>query len=176
MPENPTFLREAVLRNLAFALDPHLKPLARWLRWLGYDAILFKHSPRSLQEARRIKGRIYLTTSRTGFSLAIKALRPALLLPLRGSTEEQLRTVLLLLEITPTLRFDRCSVCNAPLEWVEKEEIKCTIPERVSEEGMEFRRCPRCRRIYWEGDHVERIRTIYQRVCGTNPTPSQDMP
>jgi len=164
------------LRYLAFALDPHLKPLARWLRWLGYDAILLKHSPRSLFEARRIRGRIYLTTSRTGFSLALKALRPALLLPGSGSTDQYLKILFQILEITPTLRFDRCSLCNTPLERVGREEVKGRIPEGLKEEEMEFLRCPRCRKIYWEGDHVERIRRIYQRIFGEKPTPSQDMP
>jgi uncharacterized protein with PIN domain len=51
----------------------------------------------------------------------------------------------------------RCSLCNAPIEKVEKAAVLNRLPPKVAEVYEDFYRCTGCGHIYWQGSHVERI-------------------
>lgn len=39
-------------------------------------------------------------------------------------------------------------------------------PADVLQEQELLTRCPSCRRVYWEGSHTERIRSVAERLLG----------
>ncbi len=55
-------------------------------------------------------------------------------------------------EKTPA--FGRCLECNAPLEKISREQARPSVPFFVYQIHHEFRRCPKCRRVFWPGNHV----------------------
>ncbi len=141
-----------------FAVDAMLGGLARWLRIVGYDTV---YGPRIEDEAlvRRAadEGRWLLTRdarlprewSVEGY-LLVEADEPL----------EQLREVLNRLELRPRedRAFTRCPRCNALLDTAGAAEVEDEVPRRVLAAKAEFRRCPGCGQVYWEGSHVRRIR------------------
>lgn len=58
--------------------------------------------------------------------------------------------------------FTRCMVCNAPLEATAYRDVADALPAEVRGDprvrSAGFRRCPSCRRVYWEGSHTRRMR------------------
>ena len=58
--------------------------------------------------------------------------------------------------------FNRCVVCNAPLR-----PAGPGLGARFAEASLNGRRevnaCPCCERLYWEGDHVRRMRARLER-------------
>ncbi len=55
-------------------------------------------------------------------------------------------------EATP---FGRCLECNSPLEKVSRDQARPSVPFFVYQIHYDFRRCPKCRRVYWPGNHVQ---------------------
>jgi uncharacterized protein with PIN domain len=45
---------------------------------------------------------------------------------------------------------------------VDKEEIEFLVPEFVFHNFSNFRRCPSCGKVYWQGSHTEGIRDLLQ--------------
>jgi uncharacterized protein with PIN domain len=142
--------------ELKFFLEGSLKGLAKWLRFFGYTAevwekrleweVIYKH-----------KDWYFLITSPETARLLDKAGLKYALLP-REDLKKQLRFLIKKLEIDPKLSLDRCSVCGEKLVPVSKESIKDRVPPRVYKFYEEFNYCPGCGRIYWEGDHIKRLR------------------
>ena len=54
--------------------------------------------------------------------------------------------------------FSRCLRCNALLETAAKADVLGQVPPHAAELHEEFRRCPECGRVYWQGGH-------YRRMC-----------
>jgi uncharacterized protein len=79
--------------------------------------------------------------------------------------ERQLAEVLerfsLVGEMTP---FVRCLRCNTLLEGVDRDAVAERLLPCTREAFTEFRRCPGCERIYWQGSHHEALRTLLDRV------------
>ena len=72
---------------------------------------------------------------------------------------EQLRQVVDAFDIDPTARlFRRCAECNGDLMEVPRTEVVGRVPEFVWQTQTHFRRCSRCRHIYWDATHVARVR------------------
>lgn len=141
-----------------------LERLARWLRVLGVDAAsVGEEDDRALVRAAGGEGRILLTRDR---ALAAAWPAPERVLLLRGGTPlQQLREVLSRFPVPrPRELFTRCLVCNAELRPASAEEVAALAPEEARERFPEFRRCPECGRLYWEGSHARRMRAALARV------------
>lgn len=147
---------------MKFVIDNMLKGLLRWLRFLGFDAV--ELNPRSWSESggEQYSQRVFLTTSSKHFQswhVGRKILIPYDKIP------DQLNYVDGRLQIFKRAHFlSRCSICNAELAAVDKSEITGEIPDNVADRFEEFMRCPSCRRIYWEGGHVKRLRDKLERM------------
>jgi uncharacterized protein len=74
---------------------------------------------------------------------------------------EVLRRFELLKSIHP---FERCVHCNSPLEIIEKKKIQDRLLPATRQHFDEFRICPVCHQIYWQGSHHQRIQQFIQRV------------
>ena len=57
------------------------------------------------------------------------------------------------------------TVCNAPLVPVAKEAIRDRLEPKTRKHYHRFFRCGECGKIYWEGSHVGRMRTIIDRAA-----------
>jgi uncharacterized protein with PIN domain len=143
-----------------FFCDDHLRRLARWLRAAGHDAAWERAIGDATLLARcRAEDRVLLTLDR---ALAERAGPVACLLPSHDPIE-QLRFVARRHHLDLLARaFTRCPVCNGPLAEAAPGEVD--VPARVRETCDRFRRCARCGRAYWEGDHVRHMRERFRGI------------
>lgn len=142
--------------EVKFVTENNVGKLARWLRLIGYDTLLFKQK----DDVQMIKtalseGRVILTKD-TQF------------MKRRLVTNGKLKTVLVeqddpklqLQEVMKTLNlnyhfkpFSLCLECNQVLIARDKEEVKNLVPTHVFETQTQYTECPACHRIYWKGTH-----------------------
>ncbi len=147
--------------KIRFLADAMVGKLGRWLRILGYDVSTFKRQAKQTCESRnkllekgRVENRLILT--RDPYLLKQRNL-PACLFIQDDYLEDQLRQVLKDLHLKPEPFLNRCLDCNSPLVDIPKEEAKNRVPPYVFQTQTEFSECPHCKKIYWEGTHVERM-------------------
>lgn len=156
-------MRDHPLRDPRFVLDAHLGKLATYMRMLGFDT-LYKNDytdPR-LMALSRNKGRILLSKDRrlvhkSGLTRAyeVRALRP----------REQLTEVMERFDLYRLARpFERCMVCNTPLETAHKSDVAGRVPPQVWREHDAFRVCPDCHRAYWSGGHHRRMQAFIREL------------
>ncbi|MFQ5465130.1 MAG: Mut7-C RNAse domain-containing protein [Thermodesulfobacteriota bacterium] len=139
-----------------FFADAMLGRLATWMRALGYDVLYERDIPdgellrRSIEEGRVILTRDTLLVRRRaacGRSFFVTCDR----------VRDQVREVARRFPPDPGLFLTRCLRCNAPLAEAPKEDVRGRVPPYVFETQEAFRRCPRCRRVYWAGTHRDRM-------------------
>jgi uncharacterized protein with PIN domain len=135
-----------------FAVDRMLARLARWLRLMGAD-VLFDPALGGGELLRRARdeGRTVVTRD--------KRLRtaPDVIFLSANLFREQLREVLAQCPFDPRAHaFTRCSECNEPLQWLERNLVARRVPPFVFASHDKFACCPRCGKIYWDATHVAR--------------------
>ncbi len=118
--------------------------LAKWVRIIGYDAAYPKSFPapnRRFLSTKKIDGAAYVLIT-------------------RHDSIEQLKEILSKIGVRPDpkLFFSRCVVCNVPVIEIPKTDVAGRVPDQVFDSRSEFRECPHCRRVYWEGSHLTRIK------------------
>jgi uncharacterized protein len=158
-------LRPRPLRDPRFVADGHLGKLARHLRMAGFDVQWGNDwdDDRIVELAGRER-RTILTRDKAmlrrgdverGYFVRSTA------------SEEQLGEVVRALQleglVTP---FVRCRECNAILEDVRKTDVLGVLPEKVRDFYERFKRCPGCKRVYWEGTHFTRMQAVLRRQVG----------
>jgi uncharacterized protein with PIN domain len=141
---------------MEFFLEAGLKGLNKWLRFFGYKTqvcenkidkeIILKH-----------KDKIFLITSPSTAKLLEKAGIKYLLLP-RESLKAQLTVLVHKLNLNTELKLNLCSICGEELIPIKKEDFKELIPPKVYQFYNEFNYCPKCKKLYWEGDHIKRLK------------------
>jgi len=135
-----------------FAVDRMLARLARWLRLMGAD-VLFDPALGGAQLLRRARDEDRILVTRD------KRLRtaPDVIFLRANLFREQLREVLAHTPFDPRERaFTRCSECNEPLQWLERNLVARRVPPFVFASHDKFACCPRCNKIYWDATHVTR--------------------
>lgn len=161
-----THLRPTPLREPKFVLDAHLGRLAAYLRMLGLDAA-YGNSAEDGELARisADEHRILLTRDRgllmrsaVTHGYWLRETAP------RRQAAEIVRRFDLARRIEP---FTRCMACNAPLVPVAKEAIAGRVPPAVAASRQEFRECPACGRVYWQGTHYQRMRRWIEELAPT---------
>lgn len=139
-----------------FFADINVGRLARWLRIMGYDALIFKGADDAdMLTAALAEGRIILTRDAQMLKrrLITRGQVKAKLIK-SDSVGEQLKQVVDTLDLQPSPQpFAICVECNVPLVEKLKEEVQDGVPEYVYQTQNEYRQCPSCRRIYWKGTH-----------------------
>ncbi|MDT8409684.1 MAG: Mut7-C RNAse domain-containing protein [Wenzhouxiangellaceae bacterium] len=161
------------LRELRFVLDVHLGRLAAYLRLLGFDCLY----RRDLDDAEIVdlscaQHRIILSRDvgllknrRVTHGAFVHATDPV----------RQLREMLERFQIQDDLDFfSRCMKCNALLESIGPDELEPgAVPRDVLARFERFDRCTGCRKIYWLGSHVERMRKRLARAGIRLPDPAR---
>ena len=149
-------------RDIVFYLESSLRGLAKWLRFLGYKAEIAKHRI-DLKTILENREKFFLITSEETARVLEKAGAEFLLLP-RDNLKAQIKRLLNKLNLDPELKLDICTVCGVDLIPVNKEDYKEKIPPKAYELYDEFNLCPSCGRVYWEGDHVQRIKEKWKNL------------
>lgn len=146
-----------------FVCDEMLQGVGRWLRAAGYDTLIAsnsEHDARLLQRARD-EGRWLVTRDR---QLSIEHPKDRDIIVLLQSNhvpaclEELTRRCAINWCKAP---FSRCLLCNEPLRQLGEETralLKRPVPEDVGSTNQTLWYCPACRKAYWEGSHVRRMR------------------
>jgi hypothetical protein len=143
--------------SLKFIVDHNVAKLARWLRMMGYDAIVFDQSDdwqmirTALAENRTI---ITKDTSVIKRRVITSGKLRALLVS-SDDPEEQIHQVINTFQLDRSKSLSLCLECNVPLVAIIREEIKDRIPPYVYQTKSQFFQCPVCHRVYWQGTHWE---------------------
>lgn len=146
-----------------FVLDVHLGQLARYLRLVGIDTRYDNHANDDELLAIAMDGGRRLLTRDTGLLKRTRLRRGAFVY----ATEPllQLREVVdrfgLMSRLAP---FTRCARCNAPVEHVDAEQARTTVPERAAAATDVFSRCTGCARLYWRGSHPRKLKERFAAV------------
>ena len=153
----------------AFIVDRNVGRLARWLRMMGYDAVLFGEEGDDKMIATALgQGRTILTRD-TGIPRRRLATTGRLGVFLLDSDNpaEQIRRLVLGLGLDPLLApFSRCLEDNRPLVERTRDEVASRVPPYVFKTQPEFRECPSCHRIYWRGTHWRAMTEELKRFAG----------
>jgi uncharacterized protein len=159
-------LRPKTLRQVRFALDVHLGRLARQLRLFGFDAAYRNDwSDEQLAGLGPREHRIVLTRDRgllmrraITHGYYVRATQP----------DAQLIEVLRRFDLSGSLHpLTRCLVCNGVLLEVAVDQVEAEdLPADIRADPQRLVRCSACRRVYWDGSHVRRLRAIVAKVKG----------
>lgn len=142
--------------ELKFIVDINAGKLAKWLRIMGYDALLFTDE----DDGKMI--RIALNGNRVILTKDSQIMKRRLI------TSGKLKAVLIegddpktqLQQIASTLNlnyqfkpFSVCLQCNQNLVERHKEEVSDLVPPHVLKTQSHYMECPSCHRIFWRGTH-----------------------
>lgn len=156
-------VRTQPLRTIRFVADAHLGGLAHLLRLAGFDTLYDNHfADEAIEALASAEERIVLTRDREllkrrtiTHGCYVRALKP----------EVQLRELFDRLDLARSAHpFRLCLACNVPLRRIDKSDVIGRVPEGVFERQAQFVTCDVCRRIFWEGSHWKRMRTLVDSV------------
>jgi uncharacterized protein with PIN domain len=156
--------------RLRFMVDHNVGKLAKWLRMMGYDSLLFTGlNDTDMVNRAMAEDRIILTRDRgvAGRRAANRGLVKVVLFE-TADPERQIRQVIEEFGLAGEIRpFTRCLECNAVLEDRAAKEIKDRVPPYVAHTQTRYRECPSCRRLYWPGTHWSAMTDMIERLTGT---------
>jgi hypothetical protein len=132
-----------------FVADAMLGKLARWLRYLGYDAVYMREDDAAVAYRARAEDRVLLTRDH-GLARR-RGLR--VILVSSGVLEAQLRQVIDQVGLPPEGTAPRCMACNVPVVSVSQVVAAKQVPAYVARTHTCFDQCPECGKIYWRGTH-----------------------
>ncbi len=153
-----------------FVADNNVGRLARWLRVLGYDTLLFDdRDDNEIISLALGGGRVVLTRDR-GMLMrrVVTSGRLKAVLLESENPAEQLKTIVGRLHLTGDDAFSLCVECNRPLVPVNKEDVYDDVPPHVYETQRSYMKCPSCRRVYWRGSHWEYMNGRLQSILKTD--------
>ncbi len=142
--------------EIKFIADNNVGKLARWLRLIGYDTLLFEEK----DDGQMIK--VALSENRVILTKDTQFMKRRLV------TNGKLKTILIrqddpklqVQEVVKILNLDYhfkpfslCLECNQVLIARGKGEVQNLVPSRVLEAQTQYTQCPACHRIYWQGTH-----------------------
>jgi uncharacterized protein with PIN domain len=139
--------------NPQFIADATLGKLAKWLRLLGYDTVLFpKKAGREMLRLAVAEGRIVLTKR---MDMLDRQFSGCLYFIADNDIGYQLDDIInkFSLKIDKQKMFTICLKCNKKLNSVSAEEVRNLVPAYVFENCTEYNQCPSCLNVYWAGTH-----------------------
>jgi ribosome silencing factor RsfS/YbeB/iojap len=138
----------------SFVVDVMLGTLAKWLRILGYDTLYNPDwNDHQLVRLARAENRVLLTRDR---ELARRR-GVCVLLVASERLPDQIRQVVVDLQLEPARSFSRCPVCNELLVAMDRKTARSRVPPYVARTCKTFKYCPACQRVYWRGTHWQQM-------------------
>jgi len=155
----PTLLRPEPLPAPKFAVDVNVGKLARLLRLAGIDT-WYQANVGEEELARQAVASGRLLLSRNRDILRRKIVTWGRLVR-HEQPEMQLTEVVNLYGLRESIvPFSRCLECNTLLLPVDKAAVLHRLEPLTRKYYHRFKRCPDCRRIYWQGSHHRRLLKI----------------
>jgi uncharacterized protein with PIN domain len=140
--------------------DEMLKGLARWLRAAGHDTELAGDGETDRQLLARAKSSQRLLLTRDRKLLEHRHADETVCLLECNGIADCARALRQQAGLDWLYRpFSRCLLCNVELDSFEERD-NTPLPEDVRDGPLY--QCPRCKRIYWQGGHVKRMRNKLQ--------------
>lgn len=162
----------AIQKGMRIHCDEMLAGLARWLRAAGYDATAARpgETDALVLAHAGAQARLLLTRDR-GLMSHRAAAGIAVLLASDGldAQARELRERFALDWLKAP--FSRCLICNVPLDPAAPQDL-ARLPQQARPYGDPVRICPSCRRLYWPGSHVRRMRQRLEAWAGVKASPA----
>ncbi len=155
--------------EIKFIADNNVGKLARWLRLIGYDTLLFKQK----NDGQMIK--IALSENRVILTKDSQFMKRRLVTNGKLKTihikqddpKLQVQKVVKALNLNYHFKpFSLCLECNRALIARSKEEVENLVPAHVFETQTQYTQCPACHRIYWPGTHWQAMVKKLQDLQG----------
>jgi uncharacterized protein len=138
---------------MRFVADVMLGKLARLMRLAGYD-VEYDSGADDAALKKRSSRRVLLTKDR---ELADAARRVHFVRSI--GAENQFVEIRRLFALPESAKA-RCSMCNLKIRRIAKEKIRHLVPPYVIQASRQFYLCPKCKRVYWAGTHMDRILAV----------------
>lgn len=147
---------------MKFAADRMLGRLAKWLRACGFDVYYNSEIDRSsLIKIAKDETRTILTRA-TNFS-ELKHVPPFFIIRSEFLKEQLAEFFSKYKNLrNPNNMFTRCMDCNTPLKNISKDKIAKKVPPKAYETNDKYKICPKCKKIYWSGTHVENMKKFFK--------------
>ena len=141
---------------------------AKWLRMLGFDTFYDNRAADPfLQDLCRNENRVLLTRD----TLLQQSMTPeSSYLVLQNLPSLQLAEISRVFGLAKFKLPSRCSVCNGELLAIEKIKIREKVPPYVFNTQSDFSQCRKCRRVYWPGTHLIKIKMFIENINKTGDT------
>ncbi len=142
--------------EIKFIVDHNVGKLAKWLRIMGYDALLFtEEDDGKMVKTALVQNRVILTKdTQIMRRRVVTSGRIRAILIENSDPRAQLRQIVDALDLDYQFRpFSICLECNQGLVERNKDEVRDSVPPYVFEIRSQFMECPSCHRIYWQGTH-----------------------
>jgi uncharacterized protein with PIN domain len=146
--------------RVKFITDSNLGKLAKWLRILGYNTVLYtRNANREFLRKAEKEERIVLTRKK---DMAARRFSGRLVIINSDHIKDQLHEVMDKLSFLPDAdrMFTICVKCNESLMEVEKRKISGMVPDYVFAGYSEFHMCPRCKGVFWPGTHRDNVQNF----------------
>lgn len=149
-------------------VDSNVGRLGRALRMMGYDTAF---TPNDIDDDALVhqalrEGRVVLTrdTHILERRVVVQGRLKALLIR-DDNWRQQLVQVEREFKLDwRTQQFTRCLECNVSLVAADKEQVKDLVPAHVYRTQTQYKQCPQCHRVYWQGSHWLRMKRELERL------------
>jgi uncharacterized protein with PIN domain len=142
--------------EIKFIVDNNVGKLAKWLRIMGYDALLFSgEDDGTMVKMSLAQNRVILTKDNQIMKrrLVTGGRLKAILIE-DDDVKAQVRQIVKALNLDYHFKpFSICLECNQRLLKKDKEEVRELVPTYVFKTQSLYMECPSCHRLYWRGTH-----------------------
>jgi uncharacterized protein len=145
---------------MKFVCDVMLGKLSKYLRVLGLDAPYIK-SPSMLDSYKTLGEPYYFLTRRKQTAYPESVILVTSNVPIEQAIEirEVVRRY-----VDPGKIMNRCIGCNIELVDATKSDVEPHVPEFVFHQYESFKRCPACKKVYWEGSHAAHMSGLIKKI------------
>lgn len=142
---------------MKFITDINLGKLAKWLRILGYDTVVYtRNMNREFLRKAEKEERVVLTRKK---DMATRQFSGCLVIINRDYVTDQLNEVIDKLSLCPDEEsiFTICIKCNEQLLKAERQEVSGMVPDHILSSHSDFHICKRCNTVFWPGTHRDNV-------------------
>ncbi|MFC2070187.1 Mut7-C RNAse domain-containing protein [Chloroflexota bacterium] len=154
---------------IKFVVDHNVGKLAKWLRMMGYDTVLFTGEDDWAMVITALNEDRVVLTKDTGImkmGVVVSGRLKAILIE-SDKPEEQIEQVIRAFKLSDESEFFTiCMECNQLLEKRTKQQVEDKVPPYVFQTQGYFMECPSCNRIFWKGTHWQAMAEKLEKIIG----------